>query len=168
MSSFSKFSWKTPCCHAYIWSKNINSVKALLHFWVNRMPIFLLIFHVKLTALMPLFCQKNVYSLKNTMLSFPYLVEKRPFSQKHRALMCFFFSKFSWKTSAVVHMIGQKTSILSKLHSILGQKSHRMPFFPIYHEKISALMSIFCQKNVHSQKRNSSHLHVLSKKRPLS
>ena len=25
--NFSIFSWKTPCCHAHIWSKNVNSVK---------------------------------------------------------------------------------------------------------------------------------------------
>ena len=74
--------------------------------------------------------QKNVHSLKNTMLS------------------CVFVS---WKTPAVVHMIGQKTSILSKLHSILGQKSHRMPFF-----------SYFPRKNY------CSYVNILSKKRPFS
>ena len=94
----------------------------------------------------------------------PILVKKTSILSKTQCSHVLFFSNFSWKTPAVVHMIGQKTSILSKLHSILGQKSHRMPFFPISHEKVSALMSIFCQKNVHSQKRNSSHLHVLSKK----
>ena len=46
-----------------------------------------------------------------------------------------------------------------------GKKSHRgCPFFSISHEKITALMSIFCPKNVHSLKGNSSHLHVTKKK----
>ena len=68
-----------PC--RYLEKKHINSVKALLYFWpkVNRMPFFL-IFQVKRTAFMPIFCQKNVCSLKNTMLSFPYFVKKLTFS----------------------------------------------------------------------------------------
>ena len=148
-----------------------TSILLKLHYFmvikVNRMP-FLFRFFTKISLLSCQYLSKiRLFSKKHSALM-PILVKKkRPLSQKHSALMWFFFN-FSWKTPAVVHMIGQKTSILSKLHSILGQKSHRMPFFPISHEKISALMSIFCQKNVHSKKRNSSHLHVLSKKRPLS
>ena len=148
-----------------------TSILLKLHYFmvikVTRMP-FLFRFFTKKSLLSWKYFIKNTYILKKTHCSHAHISQKNVHSLKNTVLSCIFFSIFSWKTSAVVHMIGQKTSILSKLHSILGQKSHRMPFFPISHEKISALMSIFCQKNVHSQKRNSSHLHVLSKKRPLS
>ena len=148
-----------------------TSILLKLHYFmvikVTRMP-FLFRFFTKKSLLSWKYFIKNTYILKKTHCSHAHISQKNVHSLKNTVLSCVFFSNFSWKTPAVVHMIGQKTSILSKLHSILGQKSHRMPFFPISHEKISALMSIFCQKNVHSQKRNSSHPHVLSKKRPLS
>ena len=132
------------------------------------MPFLFRFFTKKITALIKIFYQKYVYSQK-THCSHARISQKNVHPLKNTVLSCaFFFKYFSWKTPAVVHMNGQKTSFFSKLHSILGQKSHRMPFFPISHEKNSALLSIFCQKNVHSQKRNSSHLHVLLKKRPLS
>ena len=41
---------------------------------------------------------------------------------EHGALMSF-FKFYHEKPPAVMHMIGQKTSILSKLRSIMGQKS---------------------------------------------
>ena len=81
-----RFFTKYRCSHAHILSKT---------------RLFSLKTHCSHTHI----SQKNVHSLKNTVLS------------------CVFFSNFSWKTPTVVHMIGQKTSILSKLHSILGQKS---------------------------------------------
>ena len=60
---------------------------------------FFLIFNEKINALMYIFC-KNVH--KNTLFSCPYLLsifcqKKRPFSQKHCALMSY-CSIFSWKT----------------------------------------------------------------------
>ena len=148
-----------------------TSILLKLHYFmvikVTRMP-FLFRFFTKKSLLSWKYFIKNTYILKKTHCSHAHISQKNVHSLKNTMLSCAFFSNFSWKTPAVVHMIGQKTSILSKLHSILGQKSHRMPFFPISHEKITALMSIFCKKNVNSLKINSSHLHVLSKKRQLS
>ena len=76
-----------------------------------------------------------------------------------------------------MHIIGQKTPILSKIYFIMGQKSQQNAFFSsIFHEKINALMPIYCQKNlpfcekhvalmpifcqekVHSLKTRSSHV----------
>ena len=51
---------------------------------------FFPIFHEKIPALMPKFCQKTVHSLKNTLLSGAYFVKKRQFSKKHSTLMLFF------------------------------------------------------------------------------
>ena len=65
---------------------------------------FFQIFHKKLTALMPIYFQKKVNSLKNILLLCPY---KRPFSQKHGALMSF-FQIFHEKAPAVMPILGQK------------------------------------------------------------
>ena len=120
---FIKFSWKTRCCNSDIWSKNVNSVKTIL--WaikVNRI-YFLYDFHQIIPALMPKFCQKNVHSLKNH-LSYAHILSKvLSFSQK-QCVSCIFFFKFVRKTSCChAHIWSKKTSILSNLHYIIGQKN---------------------------------------------
>ena len=57
----------------------------------------------------------------------------------------------------------QQTSILSKLAYYMSQKSQWDAPFSNYHEKMTALMSVFCQKNVNSLKKHCSHAHILSK-----
>ena len=82
---FIKFSWKTLCCNSDFWSKNVNSVKTIL--WakkVNWKPFFSQFsrknhfsqaiwqkrpFSIKQNALMLIFGENNVQSLKNTVLS---------------------------------------------------------------------------------------------------
>ena len=50
------------------------------------------------------------------------------------------------KNPAIMPIFGQKTSILSELQYIMGQKSQEDAFFfLIFHEKINALTPIFCQ-----------------------
>ena len=128
-----------------------TSILLKLHYFmvikVNRM-LFLFRFFTKKSLLScPYFIKNTSILLKHTAL-IPILVKKTSILSKTRCShVFFFFSNFSWKTPAVVHMIGQKTSILSKLHSILGQKSHRMPFF-----------SYFSRKNY------CSYVNILSKK----
>ena len=104
------YSLKTQCCHVicfYFFTKNPllscpnfvqkTSILSKLHcLWANkfnRMPFFS-DFLRKNTALMPIFSQKNVNSLKNTLLSCPYFVKKRLFSQNYDALMSFFLIFF--------------------------------------------------------------------------
>ena len=78
------FDEKTPSCHAHIRSKKLNFCKNYPILWakkVNRMPFFSDLsrknqcshghflsknrpFCEKLIGLMPIFCQKNVHSLK--------------------------------------------------------------------------------------------------------
>ena len=66
-----------------------------------------------------------------------------------------FFQICHEKPSAVMHIFGQKTLILSKLLLYYGpNESIGSPFFPIFHEKITALISIFCQKNLFSLKKH--------------
>ena len=113
---------------------------------------------------------------KNTLLSCPYFVKKHQFSKKHGALISF-FSNLSWKTHCChTHIWSKKTSILSKLHQSWAKKVNRMPFFfqfftkkllllcPYFvkkrpfSKKHTALMPIFCRKNVHPLKNTMLHV----------
>ena len=83
---------------------------------------------------MPIFCQKNVHPLKNTVLS------------------CHFFQIFHEKSHAVMPIFGQinVNSVKNTLY-YLSKKSIWCPFLPIFLEK-----------------KNCTHAHILSKKRPFS
>ena len=99
---------------------------------------------------MPIFCTKTVHSHKNKLLSF--------------------FSNISLKTP--LKTPGVHAHIWSKIlqfcqnFTLWTKKSIGCLFFPIFHEKITALMPIYFHKNVHSLKTHCSHAHILSKKRP--
>ena len=84
---------------------------------------------------MSIFYEKNVHSLKNTVLS------------------CHYFQIFHEKPNSVSPIFVQKNvnSVITTLQ-YGTKKSIGCPFFSIFHEKIIALMPIFCQKNVHSLK----------------
>ena len=110
--------------------------------------LFFSIFNKKITALMPIFYPKKVNSLKNTLLSCPY---KRPFSQKHGALMSF-FQIFHEKAPVVMPILGQKNVISVKTALYYGQKK--------------SIGCSFC--SAFSQKNHCSHAHILSKIRLFS
>ena len=112
---------------------------------------------------------KKVQSLKNTQLSCPYFVKKRPFSQ-NTILSSHFFQFFMKILMLSYTCLVKKTSILLKLHSIMGQKSQQDALFfrfltkksllscPCFvkkrpfSKKQTALISKFCQTNFHSLK----------------
>ena len=77
---------KRQFCRNYdlIWAKK-----------VNRMPFFL-ICHEKISTLIP-YCVKNVQSLNNKQLSYPYL-SKNIHSLRTTVLWCHFFQNFSLNT----------------------------------------------------------------------
>ena len=127
--------------------KNVNSIKNTLYYGpkkVNRMPFFPIL-NKKITAQ-----KQQVHSLKNTLLSCPY---KRPFSQKHGALMSF-LKIFHEKALAAMPILGQKNVISVKTTLYYGQKK--------------SLGCSFFQKRPFSKKTNCSHVHILSKKRIFS
>ena len=136
--------------------KNVHSLKNTLfpcHFFQ--------IFNEKSLPVMPIFGKNNVNSVKTTLyytpkklighlffsefsqkilLSCPYFIEKRPFFKKHTVFTpifckkCQFAQKHSVLTSFVQNfhekpllylmpIFDQQTSILSKLHYYMGQKS---------------------------------------------
>ena len=120
---FFYFLWKIPYCHAHIWSKNVNSVKTTLYYGPTKSigcPFFP-ICHEKITALMPIFGQKNVHSLEKHTALMPIFCQKNVHSLKNTVLSChFFFMKNSLRSCPYLVKI---TSILSKLPYIMGQKS---------------------------------------------
>ena len=126
------------------------SILSKLHYTigqkVNRIPLFFRIFTIKYCSHAHIL-SKNVHSLINTLSSRPYFVQKCPFAQKHSVLASF-FSKVSWKTPAVMPIFDQQTSILSKLAYYMSQNSQWDAPFTNYHEKMTALMSVFYQNNV--------------------
>ena len=133
---------KNPCCQAHIWSKERQSCQNYTLFWVKKvagMPFFS-IFVWKITALMPIFCRKNVHSLKNTLFSFH---EKPP----------------------AVKPNGQKSHKSVKTTLYYGpKKSKGYPFFPIFHEKMTARMTIFCQKKYSFSKKHTAIIPIFVQK----
>ena len=128
MPFFYRFSRKIGCSHTHILSK-------------------IRLFSKKHTALKSMFCQKNVHSLKNTVLS------------------CHFFSSFSWKTPRCQDHIWSKKRYFCENYTIIwAQKVNRMPFFPIFHWKVTSLMPILCKKNVHYLKTHCFHAHIFCQK----
>ena len=118
--------------------------KSHSHSHVKKRPL-----SIKYPALMPIFCQKKVCSLKNTMLS------------------CHCFSTFSLKTHCCHSPDWSKTRKFRQHYFILWTKKvNWMPFFHNFSRKIDALWTIFCQKTSIFKKTRRSHAQILSKKRP--
>ena len=119
---------------------------------------FFQIFHKKLTALMPIYFQKKVNSLKNILLLCPY---KRPFSQKHGALMSF-FQIFHEKAPAVMPILGQKNvnSIKTTLYYGPRKSIGCFFFFKNVHSLINKPLSCpyFVQKTSMLSKTRCSHV----------
>ena len=95
---------------------------------VNRMP-FIPIFTNKYQPSCPHFLQNNVYYQKKKSYSHAHILsKKRPFSQKQYVLMSPFQFFYEKPLLSCPHLV-KKTSILSKLHYIMGQiKSIVCPF----------------------------------------
>ena len=76
--------------HVHIWSKKHQFCQTytILAKKVNRKPFFFLIFTKKIISLRPY--DKKVHCLKNKLLWTHICSKKRPFSQKHSALMSLF------------------------------------------------------------------------------
>ena len=107
---------KRRLCQNYtiIWAKKVHG-----------MPFFP-IFYEKITAPIPMICQKDVHSLKKHIALMPVFCRKNVQSFKNTVLSCHFFFKFEMKNLAAVMPISyliEKTSIQSKLHNIMDQKS---------------------------------------------
>ena len=114
-----------------------------------------------------IFKNKNVHSLITHYSHANILSKKRPFSQKHCALMS--IKKNHEKSPSVMPIFDQKTSILSKQHYIMSQRSqYDALFFRFLTKKSSLLCPHFVKKRPFSKKTHCSQVYILSKKRPCS
>ena len=99
---------------------------------VNRMPFFP-IFREKIAALMPIFHQKYVYSLKNTLK--PIICRKNVQSLKNCHLNSFFL-KFFMKNHLLASPYLVKRRQFCQNYMIFWiKKVNRYPAFPIFTEK---------------------------------
>ena len=118
---------KTPCSHAHISSKNVNSLKKLCSHIIS-----LQIYDEKPYAVIPIFGQKNVNSVKTAQYYGPKKVNKMPtfsiFHEKIPALMPIFCKKRPFSKLSCQYF-DEKTSILPKTilscHSL--QIFHKRP-----------------------------------------
>ena len=124
---------------------------------VNRMPLFSGIFH-KIKGLMPMFCQKIIFSLKTHLSYVHMLSKKRPFYKKHCSHI--FFQIFEWKTSCF------HTHIKSKNFNSVKTKLYYGPKKSIGCSLFLILRENYCSNalfwNVHSLKIICSNAHILS------
>ena len=96
----------------------------------------------------PYFAEKRPIRKKHTFLKPICCQKKIPFSQKQCALMSF-LQIFIERPPAVKALFGQKNVNFVKTTVYYEpKKSIGCHFFPIFHEKITTLMLIFCNKNV--------------------
>ena len=130
---------------------------------------FFSIFSRKNYCLMPIyiFKSKNVHSLITHYSHANILSKKRPFSQKHCALMS--IKKNHEKPPAVMPIFDQKTSILSKQHYIMSQRSQQDALFLRFlTKKLSLLCPYFVKKRPFSKNTLLSSLYFVKKTSILS
>ena len=146
--------------------KKVNSVKTTLYYGRKKSigcP-FLPIFHGKITALMPMLFQKDVHSLKNTLLSCPYFVEKTSILSKTLCSHIIFLT-FKWKILCCHAHISSKTHRFCQNYIILWvEKVNRMLFFfRFFTEKTPLSCPYFVKKTSTLEKIHCSQVHILSK-----
>ena len=111
--------------------------------------LFFPILYENFTALMPILKKKSQLPKKHIAL-IPYFVKKTSLLSKTRFYHVIFFQIIHENPILSCSSLVKRTSIMSKLSYLMGQKINRMLFCPIFHEKTILLLAIFCQKNVHS------------------
>ena len=124
-----------PCCHARIWSANCQFCQNYIKLWtkkVNRMPFFL-ISHKKSVLSFPFFVKKRPFS-ENKLLLCQYWGKKHQFFQKQGDLILFVFN-FSRKTRCChVHIWSKKRQFCQNYTILLAKKVNRMPFLSDFHK----------------------------------
>ena len=143
------------------WSKNVNSVKTTVYYRPKKSGclVFSSIFHEKITALMPIFCHKTFLSPKKLTTVLPYFVKKLSIFSKTQCSNVIFFQIFMKNPLlSCPYLVQKKVTSVKTTLQYRPKKSKGCPFFSprFFTKKISALMPIFCQKNVHSLKNSGA------------
>ena len=125
---------------------------------------------------MPIFSKKRPFSQKhcalmsikkniNPLLSCPYLIKKRQLSKKKNCSHNIFF-KFFMKNpqSCQTHIWSKKLSMLPKIRYIMGHKSQEDSIFSDLSRKITSLMPIFCKKKRQFSKKHPDLMPIFCRK----
>ena len=115
---------------------------------------------------MPIFCQQNIHSPKNTMLPCLYFVQKHPNIHLliNTVLLCRFFKVFM-KNPILPCPYYVKNVNYVKTTLYLGSKKLIKCLVFLFLTKNITYISIFCpRKSILKKKTRYSHAHILSKK----
>ena len=157
---FLNFFMKTPCSHAHMWSKNVNCVKTTLYVPENSIECFFPDLSRKTYCSHAHMLIKTRILYKTRCSHAHILSEERQLSQKHCALMSF-FQFFHEKPLLSCPYQVKKTSIVTKLQNIMGQKSQQdiLFFRNVYFLKTTVLsFAYFVQKMSILLKTEGSHV----------
>ena len=167
---FFKIFMKNPCCNAFIWWTNVKFVKITIFYGPKKSTFSN--YHEEMTALMPIFCQKNINSLKKialmpvfcqktsilsktrqfqviffstkTSISCPYFVKKTSNLSKTRRSYVFFFEFFIKTLILSCPNLVKRTLILSKRYYLMGRKNKRDALFSDFARKSNSFHAHFC------------------------
>ena len=139
-----------------------TSILLKLHYFmvikVKRM-LFLFRFFMKKSLLSCSYFIKNTSILLKHTALIPILVKKTSILSKTRCSHVFFFFQiFHKKLLLSCTWLVKKCQFCQNYTLFWAKKVNMMPFFPISHKNYCSYVHIL-SKNVHSLKRNSSHLH---------
>ena len=158
-----------PCCHARIWSKKCQFCQNYIKLWtkkVYRMPFFP-ISHKKSLLSFPYFVKKRPFS-ENKLLLCQYWGKKHQFFQKQGDLILFVFN-FSRKTCCChVHIWSKKRQLCQNYTIFCVQKSNRMPFFSDFSRKNNCSYTHVFSKNVYSLWKHNIPMPIICRKSPFS
>ena len=133
---FLTFTWKTPCCHVYIWSKNRQFCQNYLYYG-SKKSIGCSFFFRFSTEKSPLSCPyfvKKTSTLKKIHCSQVHILSKNVQSLKNTVLWCQFF-KFFTKTPCCQAHIWLKKRQFCQNYTILWTSQKDVLFLPIFHKK---------------------------------
>ena len=160
MSFFQIFHEKPHAGMPIFGQKNVNFVKTTINYGPKKSKgyPFVSYFHEKISTLMPIFCQKNAHSKKITLVSCPYFVKKTSIISKTRCSHVIFFNFFMKNPCCHTHIWSKKHQFCQNYTILWDKKVNRIPVLLIFHQKVTALMPDFCQKNAHSLKKKNTPL----------
>ena len=110
------------------------------------------------------FIKKRLFSKKNTLRSCLYFVNKTPFLSKIQFSCHFFFGIFMKNPMLSRPFLSRNVNSVKTTVYYRPKKSGCLVFSSIFHEKITALMHIFCQKTFLSPKKITTVLPYFVKK----
>ena len=159
MSCFSNITWKTTFTPIF-GLQNVNSVKTAVYYEPKKSigcPFFRFLTKKSLLSCLYFFKKTSIFS--KIFCSHVHILLKNVHFLKNTVLPCHLFQIFHGKSLPVKPIFGQKTSFLSTLHYIMGQKSqYATSFFPNFCKKKLLSCPYFDKKRLFSKKHRHAHI----------